>query len=86
MEWKSSYNDTESCETSSQAESPSSTIYTSSSQVIQFPSMSAETVEKSCQTENQTITISQEQYDDLVSKCSAVFDLKEEIMKVKHMH
>eukprot|EP00794_Sanderia_malayensis_P004307 gene4307-4877_t len=60
-------------------------IYTSSSQIVPPPLpdiFQAETTEKSCQTEA-TVTISQELYDDLVSKSSAAFDLKEEILRVR---
>eukprot|EP00794_Sanderia_malayensis_P004178 gene4178-4734_t len=82
MEWESSYTDTES-QTSSQ--NSASTIFTSSSQIVPPPLpdiFQAETTEKSCQTEA-TVTISQELYDDLVSKSSAAFDLKEEILRVR---
>ena len=83
MEWESSYTETEETATASQLDNSSSTIFTSSSQTLHFPSPSyIETKDRSCQTDA-AITISQELYDELVLKSSAAFDLNDEITKVR---
>lgn len=92
MDWESSYtesqstNTAESLETSSQIESISS-VLTSSSEILQFPlTPTTLTSQKSCQTEEctETVVIDQKMYEELVSKSAAAFDLKEEISMLRN--